>query len=496
MARGFVSRHTPSWLLGIIGALLVSFSVRTHAVDVSPCVGDCNLNGTVMIDDILKMVNVALGGLDLTACMAGNANGDDKITISEIIMAVNNALSSCPTPGPSATSTATHPPDAASATPTHTATASATASRTPTEMLSTPTPTRTPTASPTSTASLTATPTTTPEQATPTPTELGRSLPERAAGTTVTTVHALRALSAAVSSLTQLATGFGGSAAFDGGAAALKACNGGGSRDFMCTQSIPFVGPRDYRLTFDSCVLNTSAGGTVTIGGAITAHSTSFGDCNVPPISLSSVNVNGVQVTVKDGSGMTTLSGMFNLTGSVSATINPLNACLIQALDMTLTGTASVQSGALDYVVGFNNTHVVLNVNQYSPDCVPVNYRMTVNGAATFSTPAVGGTFSGTFTNFVFTDDTTSGRDEVTVNGKINSTCLGTEVMFTTINDLIIPPSMPCPNAGLVVVSAMGTSNQVFYNTIGGVDIDLGSDGSIDETFATCLDAQLYACPP
>jgi hypothetical protein len=62
------------------------------------CVGDCNSDSQVTVDEILTMVNIALGTIPLTpACPAGDANNDGQITVDEILTAVNNALSGCPT---------------------------------------------------------------------------------------------------------------------------------------------------------------------------------------------------------------------------------------------------------------------------------------------------------------------------------------------------------------------------------------------------------------
>jgi hypothetical protein len=60
------------------------------------CVGDCGGNAHVTVDELLLMVNIALGSVDLSACKAGNANGDGQITVDEILTAVNNALNGCP----------------------------------------------------------------------------------------------------------------------------------------------------------------------------------------------------------------------------------------------------------------------------------------------------------------------------------------------------------------------------------------------------------------
>ncbi|MFI5395271.1 MAG: hypothetical protein ACHQ9S_07025 [Candidatus Binatia bacterium] len=60
-----------------------------------PCVGDCGGDGHVTVDELLLMVNIALGTADLSACKAGDANGDGHITVDEILTAVNNALNGC-----------------------------------------------------------------------------------------------------------------------------------------------------------------------------------------------------------------------------------------------------------------------------------------------------------------------------------------------------------------------------------------------------------------
>lgn len=115
----------------------------------TPCVGACHGGGTVTVDELLTMVNVALGNVTLSACQAGDADGDGKVTVDEILTAVNNALNGCGFIPPTQTST-------------------------PTET-STPTLTRTPTVTPTRTYTLTAVPTPIPTRTytpTPTPTSL------------------------------------------------------------------------------------------------------------------------------------------------------------------------------------------------------------------------------------------------------------------------------------------------------------------------------------
>jgi hypothetical protein len=60
-----------------------------------PCGGDCGSDGQVTVDEILTMVNIALGDMGVSSCSAGDDNDDNQITVDEILTAVNNALSGC-----------------------------------------------------------------------------------------------------------------------------------------------------------------------------------------------------------------------------------------------------------------------------------------------------------------------------------------------------------------------------------------------------------------
>jgi hypothetical protein len=62
----------------------------------------------VTVNEILTMVNIALGNAPLLNCEAADANHDGQITVDEILTAVNNALNGCPaqvTPTPPTAST-------------------------------------------------------------------------------------------------------------------------------------------------------------------------------------------------------------------------------------------------------------------------------------------------------------------------------------------------------------------------------------------------------
>jgi hypothetical protein len=67
-----------------------------NSVPASPttCIGDCNGDGQVTVDEILTM-NIALGNANVLTCLAGAASHDGQITVDEILTAVNNVLLGC-----------------------------------------------------------------------------------------------------------------------------------------------------------------------------------------------------------------------------------------------------------------------------------------------------------------------------------------------------------------------------------------------------------------
>jgi YD repeat-containing protein len=104
----------------------------------SSCVGDCNSSRSVTVNELITMVNVALGQAMVSACTAGDANRDGDITINEIIAAVNNDLNGC--------SSASNPTPTATPAPTVAKSPSVTPPRTATPTFTnTPPPTPIPT---------------------------------------------------------------------------------------------------------------------------------------------------------------------------------------------------------------------------------------------------------------------------------------------------------------------------------------------------------------
>ncbi len=139
--------HRPLLVVAITAFLLLVFSPPVLA---QSCVGDCNNDNEVTINELITGVNIALGNSLVETCPAFDVNDDGEVTINELISAVNNALNQCPPPAPTDT-VEPSPTSTDTVEPTETETPAATSTPTPTVSVTTETPllaTETPTETP------------------------------------------------------------------------------------------------------------------------------------------------------------------------------------------------------------------------------------------------------------------------------------------------------------------------------------------------------------
>src|SRR5512135_306928 len=85
----------------VFAAMIAALSggAPNPAAAASACLGDCDNSEKVTVNEILEMVNIALGLDAVPACRAGDANQDGMITVDEILKAVTLALTRCPLTG-------------------------------------------------------------------------------------------------------------------------------------------------------------------------------------------------------------------------------------------------------------------------------------------------------------------------------------------------------------------------------------------------------------
>jgi hypothetical protein len=78
----------------IVGTAITVLFACTPAAAVCP--GDCNVDGVVVVNEIVLGVMAARGPAAMARCPAADANDDDVVTVEELVGAVDAALRGCP----------------------------------------------------------------------------------------------------------------------------------------------------------------------------------------------------------------------------------------------------------------------------------------------------------------------------------------------------------------------------------------------------------------
>lgn len=114
-----------------------------QAGTIRPCIGDCNRDGSVIVNELVTGVNIALGFTAVSMCEKMDRDGSRTVSVDELVQAVNALLRGCldpVTPSPTVAAPTSTPElptptvtvDVSTATPAATATATNTPEPTPT----------------------------------------------------------------------------------------------------------------------------------------------------------------------------------------------------------------------------------------------------------------------------------------------------------------------------------------------------------------------------
>jgi hypothetical protein len=530
-------RNPSRWggLVLVVALLLALAAGAAHA----QCVGDCNGDGEVTINELITGVNIALGSQPVSACPAF-ANDQGVVDIAQLIKGVNNALNGCPATPTVTTTTTAVPTVSATATSSPTATGiptgTATATGVPT-MPATATATVPPSATapatqpPAATATATGLPTgtataTTPPTAadTPTPTPTATQAPsatitetpippgESIAGRAAVVATGLGGVQAMVGAIVSIITNDGSDLTFGlddgvGGVADVDNCPLGGTTSQDC--SGPNGGPLMISLGATNCIAAGPLGGEAEFNGDVTINANAglLVQCGDPPFFFGgSLALDNLGVRFRDALGEPLLDVTADLGGPFTLTPT-ISACLVGSLNLTLTGTlTSVLGDGSGVSVLFQNTSVVIDQIQFNEDCVPIVYRLTFNGPATFTpmfadlaggAPALvggsapSGSFAVTFAAFRIVQNATANPVTVTMTGNMTSDCFGGTLGLSTFTPVAVAAGQLCPASGAIDVTGGGTSARVTYDD-GAVTVDPASGPPQD--YPSCLDPALFVC--
>ena len=76
-------------------ALSSALAVTPPAVALQECVGDCDGDGQVSISDLVKAVNIALSKSSLVECHGVDSSNDGTVKVHELVLSVKHALFGC-----------------------------------------------------------------------------------------------------------------------------------------------------------------------------------------------------------------------------------------------------------------------------------------------------------------------------------------------------------------------------------------------------------------
>lgn len=88
-------RRTRAAVAGLVLGVAVIVA-GTTPVEAQRCQGDCNNDGEVTINELIMGVNIALSRMRTMMCNALDRNRDDRVSVDELIGGVRSALDGCP----------------------------------------------------------------------------------------------------------------------------------------------------------------------------------------------------------------------------------------------------------------------------------------------------------------------------------------------------------------------------------------------------------------
>jgi len=124
---------------------------------------------------------------------------------------------------------------------------------------------------------------------------------------------------------------------------------------------------------------------------------------------------------------------------------------------------------------------------------LPVGQPFGVVVDATIEASGRGRNVSGSFNVNETVTQNADGSSLVEATGSVDTECTG-PVSFETIEPLTYPANGDCATGGQMRVSLDEGDSIVTFTASGGLEIDYGADGSVDDTYRSCTDAKLKKC--
>ncbi len=81
----------------VVGTDDIELPVAGEGADVavSSCVADCDEDAHVTVDEVVRAVNIGLGGAELNTCPTADGDNDARVDVAELVRAVSASIDSC-----------------------------------------------------------------------------------------------------------------------------------------------------------------------------------------------------------------------------------------------------------------------------------------------------------------------------------------------------------------------------------------------------------------
>jgi hypothetical protein len=206
--------------------------------------------------------------------------------------------------------------------------------------------------------------------------------------------------------------------------------------------------------------------------------------------------------------GFVGLANIGNPGGGAGSQINPFPITTNCPGGGKVTVDCSGSGGSILYALAFDNcTQDVNGVSSLldgSADIfsagaclgnpLPIGSPFAVEFAGMVETSDAGGPFSVEADVVLDALIETGGGVRLAIDGTAEASCFSETVTIETPEQIVVPAGANCPTAGAIAATFASGTHEISYPGGGAVDIDLGANGSVDDSYASCDDPSLASC--
>ena len=207
--------------------------------------------------------------------------------------------------------------------------------------------------------------------------------------------------------------------------------------------------------------------------------------------------VSFLRFDIEGETGLLVTSGE-DLTGTF-ARGEVVDRCATGSIDLLTSGEATLDARsqprhALNGAAfRFDALQLHTDIDEQGAACTLKRFTTTIDGGLALRTG--NNVFAAFYQSFSLATQIAAGEAAVTVSGGFVSDCFGAAVAMATVEAARLREGDACFRGGQVDLLHDEVGDRVRYTGIGGVDIDLGRDGELDQRFPTCVAPELYVCP-